>query len=135
MTGCLGSRRPGCRPGRSPWHPPGPAAAVIKDNSENVWIFAQTGKVLKWVQASNTVSQVATLNVWQGGQPACYDSMRNRVFRVPNGPTSWGILNLGNVSADFTTLKMGGATIVGNSEGNVVYDPMVDCFWYAPCLQ
>ncbi len=107
-----------------------PETPMVKDASENVWVFSPwTGDVYLWTQATNTWSQVGVVGVSQGaGEPFAYDSKRNRVFRIANAPTPAGYLDLANINANWTTVTLSPSLPAGT--GQMVYDPMVDCFWF-----
>ena len=108
---------------------------MIKDASENIWYHdSASGELYKWTAATNSWTTVANVNVAQGdGQPYCCDTKRTRMVRTANGPTPAGWLNLGNPSAGFNNVTMSGT--ITPSVGGLVYDPVVDCFWYLPYAQ
>ena len=112
-----------------------PETPIVKDASENVWVFSPwSGDVYLWTQSTNSWSLAGVVGVSQAaGEPFAYDSKRNRVFRIADSPSPAGYLDLGNIAADWTTVRVTPALPSGT--GMTVYDPVVDCFWFMSYFQ
>jgi hypothetical protein len=115
--------------------------SVWQDAAGNVWIQTINGQLMKWSPLKPTAAAnvVATLAAQAGEQCSACDTFRNRVLRVSNysGATPWGLLSLSDLAAGYVKITMSPTIPVSAAgpEGNIVYDPINDCFWYAPCQQ
>jgi len=106
---------------------------MAKDANENVWVHDYAGgNLYLWTQLTNTWSIIGNIGVANYETPWACDTKRNRIFRTYGGGSSPGpgYLDLTNPTAGFTNVTLTGTYAHSITAGNVVYDPVVDCFWF-----
>lgn len=107
----------------------GSACAVCKDGDENVYIHNyNNGDLYKWTEASNSWATLSNVDVANLATAWAVDTSRGRILRHANGGVSASTIALSDGAK--TDISLTGADAGEIDSGNLVYDPVVDCFWF-----
>lgn len=106
---------------------------TVKDASENVWKFIKnSGRLLKWDQASATIS-VAYTDSGQDFTHLGYDPVRNRVLRVSQGNACYYDLNAGVAKTAISFSGSAGGSV--SPTGTTIWCPDRSKFLHLPWYQ
>jgi hypothetical protein len=107
----------------------GSACGVCKDGDENVYIHNYgNGALYKWTRSTGEWSTLSNIDVGNLATSFCVDTSRNRILRHAKGGVSASVIALSNGAKTDISLTGDDAAQIVN--GNLVYDPIVDCFWF-----
>jgi hypothetical protein len=107
------------------------SVGVAKDASERIYILNHnTGDLFRWTPGTpGTWTNLGNKGVADYETPMACDTTRNRILRARGSGVSECIYDL-NSNGDRTNITFTGSNAGQITGGSLVYDPIVDCFWF-----
>jgi hypothetical protein len=110
----------------------GQALIGVRDSNGDVWFQNNgNGQVTKWTLATQAYSFVGSGSVYEQETPACYDSTRNRIVRLPARNSQGAYWNRTGAFSETRFSFSSGLTNAFNG-GYAVYDPINDRYLLLP---